>query len=76
MAAVSASYFDLFDAAPVRGRFFGADEDMIPRGVDVVVLEAHEPGWGASGRNGGQVVAAGDRACLDAALVALKRSAL
>src|SRR3954453_3758650 len=24
-------------------------------GVDVVVLEAHEPGWGASGRNGGQV---------------------
>jgi glycine/D-amino acid oxidase-like deaminating enzyme len=25
------------------------------RGVDVSVLEAHEPGWGASGRNGGQV---------------------
>lgn len=25
------------------------------RGVDVVVLEAHQPGWGASGRNGGQV---------------------
>lgn len=24
-------------------------------GVDTVVLEAHEPGWGASGRNGGQV---------------------
>ena len=24
-------------------------------GVDVVVLEAGEPGWGASGRNGGQV---------------------
>jgi glycine/D-amino acid oxidase-like deaminating enzyme len=24
-------------------------------GVDVAVLEAHEPGWGASGRNGGQV---------------------
>ena len=23
--------------------------------VDVVVLEAEEPGWGASGRNGGQV---------------------
>jgi len=25
-------------------------------GVDVVVLEAAEPGWGASGRNGGQVI--------------------
>ena len=25
-------------------------------GVDVAVLEAHEPGWGASGRNGGQVI--------------------
>src|ERR1700680_5107078 len=25
-------------------------------GVSVVVLEAGEPGWGASGRNGGQVI--------------------
>src|ERR1043166_5844711 len=25
-------------------------------GVSVVVLEAAEPGWGASGRNGGQVI--------------------
>jgi glycine/D-amino acid oxidase-like deaminating enzyme len=25
-------------------------------GRDVLVLEAHEPGWGASGRNGGQVI--------------------
>jgi glycine/D-amino acid oxidase-like deaminating enzyme len=24
-------------------------------GVDTVVIDAHEPGWGASGRNGGQV---------------------
>lgn len=24
-------------------------------GIDVVVLDTHEPGWGASGRNGGQV---------------------
>src|SRR5271170_3676531 len=28
---------------------------LAERGVDVAVLEAHEPGWGASGRNGGQV---------------------
>src|ERR1700760_691384 len=26
------------------------------RGTKVVVLEAHEPGWGGSGRNGGQVI--------------------
>jgi glycine/D-amino acid oxidase-like deaminating enzyme len=28
---------------------------LAERGVDTVVLEANEPGWGASGRNGGQV---------------------
>ena len=28
---------------------------LAAKGVDVVVLEANEPGWGASGRNGGQV---------------------
>jgi glycine/D-amino acid oxidase-like deaminating enzyme len=28
---------------------------LAERGAGVVVLEAHEPGWGASGRNGGQV---------------------
>jgi glycine/D-amino acid oxidase-like deaminating enzyme len=28
---------------------------LAEQGVDVTVLEAHEPGWGASGRNGGQV---------------------
>jgi glycine/D-amino acid oxidase-like deaminating enzyme len=28
---------------------------LAEKGVDVAVLEAHEPGWGASGRNGGQV---------------------
>lgn len=27
-------------------------------GISVLVLDAHEPGWGASGRNNGQVVAA------------------
>ncbi|MDQ2780821.1 MAG: FAD-binding oxidoreductase [Pseudomonadota bacterium] len=29
---------------------------LAQQGVDVVVLEAHEPGWGGSGRNGGQVI--------------------
>jgi glycine/D-amino acid oxidase-like deaminating enzyme len=28
---------------------------LAERGVDVALVEAHEPGWGASGRNGGQV---------------------
>ncbi|MGP0087590.1 MAG: NAD(P)/FAD-dependent oxidoreductase [Steroidobacteraceae bacterium] len=28
---------------------------LAERGVRIVLLEAHEPGWGASGRNGGQV---------------------
>jgi glycine/D-amino acid oxidase-like deaminating enzyme len=26
-------------------------------GIDVAVIDTHEPGWGASGRNGGQVIA-------------------
>lgn len=29
---------------------------MAERGLSVVVLEAQSPGWGASGRNGGQVI--------------------
>jgi NADPH-dependent 2,4-dienoyl-CoA reductase/sulfur reductase-like enzyme len=28
---------------------------LAQQGTDVVVLEQNEPGWGASGRNGGQV---------------------
>ena len=28
---------------------------LAEKGTNVVVLDAHEPGWGASGRNGGQV---------------------
>lgn len=31
---------------------------LAQRGLSVLVLDAHEPGWGASGRNNGQVVAA------------------
>jgi predicted permease len=38
IAAVSASYFDFFDARPVRGRFFTASEDTIPAGASVAVL--------------------------------------
>lgn len=38
VGAVSASFFDFFDAHPALGRFFGADEDVTPRGADVAVL--------------------------------------
>ena len=34
----SATYFDFFDARPVRGRFYGAREDSIPAGEPVAVL--------------------------------------
>src|ERR1700744_4457928 len=41
----------------IGGGFTGlsAALHLAQQGVDVVLLEAHEPGWGASGRNGGQV---------------------
>lgn len=38
VAIVSASFFNFFDAKPELGRFFTADEDVTPRGADVVVL--------------------------------------
>ena len=38
VGAVSASFFDFFEARPALGRFFGADEDVTPRGADVAVL--------------------------------------
>jgi predicted permease len=38
ISAVSASFFTFFDARPTLGRFFVADEDVIPRGADVAVL--------------------------------------
>ncbi|MSP01211.1 MAG: FAD-binding oxidoreductase [Acetobacteraceae bacterium] len=43
--------------AVVGGGFTGlsAALHLAELGVSVAVLEAHEPGWGASGRNGGQV---------------------
>ena len=43
--------------AIIGGGFTGlsAALHLAEQAVDVVVLEANEPGWGASGRNGGQV---------------------
>ncbi len=38
VGVVSASYFSLFDAPPVRGRYFTTEEDVVPRGADVAVL--------------------------------------
>ncbi|MDX6751958.1 FAD-binding oxidoreductase [Geminicoccaceae bacterium 1502E] len=46
------------DVAIVGGGFTGlsAALHLAERGVSVVLLEAEQPGWGASGRNGGQVI--------------------
>ena len=46
------------DVAIVGGGFTGlsAALHLAIAGADVAVLEAGEPGWGASGRNGGQVI--------------------
>lgn len=43
----------------IGGGFTGlsAALHLAERGIDVCLLEAQEPGWGASGRNGGQVIA-------------------
>ncbi|MBX7187031.1 MAG: ADOP family duplicated permease [Vicinamibacteria bacterium] len=38
VTVASASYFDLFEARPITGRFFGPDDDRIPEGAPVVVL--------------------------------------
>ena len=45
------------DVVVVGGGFTGLSTalHLAERGTDVVLLEANEPGWGASGRNGGQV---------------------
>ncbi len=46
------------DVAIVGGGFTGLSSalHLAEQGSEVVVLEAGEPGWGASGRNGGQVI--------------------
>jgi hypothetical protein len=38
IAAVSASYFSFFDVRPALGRFFTPDEDVTPKGAQVVIL--------------------------------------
>ncbi len=45
------------EVAVVGGGFTGLSTalHLAERGADVVLLEAQQPGWGASGRNGGQV---------------------
>lgn len=42
----------------IGGGFTGVNTalELAERGVDVVLLEANEIGWGASGRNGGQMI--------------------
>lgn len=47
-----------FDVAIVGAGFTGLSTalHLAERGVRVSVLDAAEPGWGASGRNGGQVI--------------------
>src|SRR5260221_11884757 len=58
--AVSGLTADLScDVAIIGGGFCGpaAALHLAEAGVEAVVLEAEEPGWGASGRNGGQVIA-------------------
>ena len=46
------------DVCVVGGGYAGLSTalHLAERGIRAVVLEAREPGWGASGRNGGQVI--------------------
>lgn len=46
------------DVCVVGGGFSGLNTaiELVQRGLSVVLLEAHTIGWGASGRNGGQLI--------------------
>ncbi|WP_439953169.1 NAD(P)/FAD-dependent oxidoreductase, partial [Escherichia coli] len=46
------------DVVIIGGGFTGLSTALHLRetGVDVAIVEAMEPGWGASGRNNGQVI--------------------
>ena len=48
----------LADVCVVGGGFSGLNTalELAERGLSVVLLEAHRIGWGASGRNGGQLI--------------------
>ncbi|WP_422776641.1 NAD(P)/FAD-dependent oxidoreductase [Pseudomonas mediterranea] len=48
----------LADVCVVGGGFSGLNTaiELAERGMSVVLLEAHKIGWGASGRNGGQLI--------------------
>lgn len=51
VSAVSASYFDFFEARPALGRFFDASEDVTPMGAQVAVLSNEFWQSGFGGRN-------------------------
>ena len=46
------------DVVVVGGGFSGVNTavELSERGLDVVLIEANRIGWGASGRNGGQII--------------------
>ena len=46
------------DVVVVGGGFAGVSAmlHLVERGYDVALVEAHRSGWGASGRNGGQLI--------------------
>ena len=51
------------DVIVIGGGFTGLSTalHLHEAGVDVAIVEAMEPGWGASGRNNGQVIPTRDR---------------
>ena len=46
------------DVCIIGGGFSGLNTaiELAERGLSVILLEAHKIGWGASGRNGGQLI--------------------
>ena len=50
------------DVCIIGGGFSGLNTaiELAERGLSVILLEAHLIGWGASGRNGGQLIRGGE----------------